>query len=150
MFLSVISKVVFVGLLQNHNQGHVTRAAIESNFLKMCENVCLLFIFQQFPIWLFLKIFRDLRSNYCHIWIFKYVSLQFELGVNWSHYWKQFLVGILKIGISSVSVKNTCGSFSRNLQPDGTSCNKTGSHHRYFSNMLQNVLDGNKIFWNSC
>ena len=48
MFLSVISKVVFVGLLQNHNQGRVTRAPLESNFLKMCEKVCLLFIFQQF------------------------------------------------------------------------------------------------------
>ena len=48
MFLSVISKVVFVELLQNHNQGHLTRASLESNFLKMCEKVCLLFIFQQF------------------------------------------------------------------------------------------------------
>ena len=48
LFLSVILKVVFVGLLQDHNQGHVTRAALEKNFLKMCVKVCLLFIFQQF------------------------------------------------------------------------------------------------------
>ena len=48
VLVSVISKVVLVAFLQNDNQGHVTRVTLESNFLKMCEKVLLLFIFQQF------------------------------------------------------------------------------------------------------
>ena len=48
MFLSIMSKVVFVGLLQNDDQGLETSVTLESNFLKMCESVLLFFIFQQF------------------------------------------------------------------------------------------------------
>ena len=48
VLLSVISKVVLVAFLQSDNQGHVTRVTLENNFLKMCEKVLLLFIFQQF------------------------------------------------------------------------------------------------------